>query len=47
METPRDDDRPVEADDVTALDDPGFGEHDEARQEAEWEEDAEEGGTAP
>lgn len=26
------------------LDDPGFGKQDEARQEAEWEEDAAEGG---
>ena len=48
MQTHRDDDddpdRPDEIDQVEELDDPGFGEQDEAAQEDEWAEDAEEGG---
>jgi hypothetical protein len=48
METHRDDDpdRPDEIDQVEELEDPGFGEQDEAAQEAEWSEDAKEGGDA-
>jgi len=34
------------AEGAAALDDPGFGEQDEAAQEVEWEESAEEGSSA-
>ena len=47
METPRDDDpdRPDDIDQAEeALDSSKFGEHDDDRQEKEWEEDAAEGG---
>ncbi len=47
METPRDDDRDLsdEIDRAAETGEPEFGEHDEAAQEAEWSEDAEEGGS--
>jgi hypothetical protein len=47
METPRDDDRdrPDEIDQVEEAREPGFGEHDEAAQDAEYAEDAREGGS--
>ncbi len=46
METPRDDDadRPDEIDQTEALESSKYGELDDDRQEAEWEEDAAEGG---
>jgi hypothetical protein len=46
METPRDDDddRPDELDRTEALESSEYGELDDDRQEAEWEEDAAEGG---
>ncbi len=46
METPRDDDRdrPDEIDRAEALESSEYGELDDDRQEAEWEEDAAEGG---
>jgi len=34
------------AEGAAALDDPGFGEQDEAAQEAEWEQDGEEDGAS-
>ena len=43
METHRDDD-PDRPDEIDEAVEPGFGEQEEAAQEAEWEEDAEEGG---
>lgn len=42
--TDDDPDRPDEIDQVEKLEEPGFGEQDDAAQEAEWEEDAAEGG---
>ena len=39
-----DDDRPDEIDQAEELDQPGFGEHDDAAQDAEFAEDAREGG---
>jgi len=46
METERNDvDQPDEIDRVPEIDQPGFGEHDEQAQEAEWAEDAQEGGS--
>lgn len=46
METHKDDDsdRPDEADEAAEAPEPGFGEHEDAAQEAEWSEDAREGG---
>ncbi len=46
METPRDNDadRPDEIDQTEALEGSKYGELDDDRQEAEWQEDAAEGG---
>ena len=47
METQFDDDndRPDEIDQAEKLEEPGFGEHEEAAQDAEYAEDAKEGGS--
>ncbi len=46
METQFDDEnRPDEIDQAEELGEPGFGEHDEAAQDAEYAEDAREGGS--